>query len=43
MRGEIVRKEGAGPATKWLVTWDKPQSESAWNTHSLTIDNNYND
>ena len=36
MHGEIVRKEGAGPATKWLVRWDKPQSESAWNACSLT-------
>ena len=38
MRGEIVRKEGAGPATKWVVRWDKPPSESAWNTRSLTRD-----
>ena len=22
--------------TKWLVRWDKPQSESAWNVCSLT-------
>ena len=34
MSGEIVRKEGAGPATKWLVRWDKPQCESAWNARS---------
>ena len=33
MRGEIVRKEAA---TKWVVRWDKPQSESAWNARSLT-------
>ena len=36
MRSEIVRKEGAGPATKWVVRWDKPPSESAWNARSLT-------
>ena len=37
MRGEIVRKEGAGPTTKpWVVRWDKPLSESAWNARSLT-------
>ena len=36
MRGKIVRKEGAGLATKWLVRWDKPQSESVWNTRNLT-------
>ena len=33
MRGEIVRKEAA---TKWVVRWDKPLSESAWNARSLT-------
>ena len=38
MRGEIVRKEGAGPATKWVVRWDKPLSESAWNARSLTCE-----
>ena len=31
MRGEIVRKEGAGPATKWVVRWEKPLCQSAWN------------
>ena len=36
MRGEIVRKEGVGPTTKWVVRWDKPLSESAWNASSLT-------
>ena len=36
MHGEIVRKEGAGPATKWLVRWDKPQSDSVWNARNLT-------
>ena len=36
MRSEIVRKEGAGPATKWVVRWDKPLCESAWNARSLT-------
>ena len=36
MHGEIVRKEGAGPATKWLVRWDKLQSGSKWNARSLT-------
>ena len=30
MRGEIGRKEGAGPTTQWVVRWDKPLSESAW-------------
>ena len=38
MRSEIVRKEGAGPATKWVARWDKPPSESVWNTRSLTRD-----
>eukprot|EP00731_Ephydatia_muelleri_P002567 Em0001g2567a len=33
MRGEIVRKEAT---TKWVVRWDKPLSESAWNARSLT-------
>ena len=33
MRGEIERKEAA---TKWVVRWDKPLSESAWNARSLT-------
>ena len=36
MLGEIVRKEGAGLATKWVVRWDKPLNESAWNARSLT-------
>ena len=40
MRSEIVRKEGAGPATKWVVRWDKPLCESAWNVHSLTREDN---
>ncbi|KAL5517257.1 hypothetical protein EMCRGX_G002763 [Ephydatia muelleri] len=31
--GEIVRKEAT---TKWVVRWDKPLSESAWNARSLT-------
>ena len=30
MRGEMEA------ATKWVVRWDKPLSESAWNARSLT-------
>ena len=38
MRSEIVKKEGAGPAIQWVVRWDKPLCESAWNTRSLTCE-----
>ena len=36
MHSKLVRKEGAGHTTKWVVRWDKPLCESAWNARSLT-------